>query len=154
MVFVLLLLEGFFKLLLTEKHKVGGVDIPLGSLIQQALIQGDGSKAAAVPIVLIEFSAALRGQMIVRMLGQIILPILNGPFSTNEQQRSIIVEGTHLVRGFQFPACGLIVGGIAAVPPFGLAVGVRIDGLLAQQLGNILVGSLLIAAKIEEFIMR
>ena len=126
----------------------------MGSLIQQALIQGNGSKAAAVSIVLIGFSAALRGQIIIGMLRQIVFPILNGPFSSNEQKRSIVVEGTHLVRSFQLPARGLIVGGIAAVPPFGLAVGVRIDGLFTQQLGNILVGSLLIAAKIEEFIMR
>lgn len=102
----------------------------------------------------IGFSAALRGQMIIGMLRQIVFPILNGPFSSYEQKRSIVVEGTHLVRSFQLPSRGLIVGGIAAVSSLGLSVGVGINRLLAQQLGNVLMGSLFIAAEIEEFIMR
>lgn len=63
-----------------------------------------------------------------------------------------VVQHTHFVRCHQLSSGKLIVGGIASVSAARPSVGIRIDGLLAQQLGNILVGTLLVAAQVQKFI--
>ena len=72
----------------------------------------------------IGLAAALRGELEVGVLGKVILQLHHRSFTTNKKKRILIVQHTHLIRGFQFTASGLIIGRIAAIAAFGLTVGV------------------------------
>ena len=63
-----------------------------------------------------------------------------------------ITESRRLIefRRQQFSAAHLEVGGVRPGPPFGLPVGLGVDGGLAQRLRNVLVGACLVAAQIEQ----
>ena len=69
-------------------------------------------------------AAALRCELEVGMLGKIVLQVHHRSFTTNKKKRILIVQHTHLIRGFQFTASGLIIGRIATIAAFGLTVGV------------------------------
>jgi hypothetical protein len=84
----------------------------------------------------------------------IVFQVLNGPFAAYKKKRVLVVKHTHFVRCHQLSACKLVVGGVAPVSPTRTPVGVGVDCLLAQELGNILVGALLVTTEIEKFIMR
>lgn len=122
--------------------------------LQLFQIDGNGSKAQWVGAVLIRLRFAVCCQRHIGVLQNIVLQILHRSLTPDKQESVPIVQHPHLVRGHQLPACGLEVGGVAAAAPFGLSVSVCINCLLAQQLGNILVGGLLIAAQIQKAVMR
>ena len=62
----------------------------------------------------------------------------------------LVVQHPHLVRRHQLTARKLEVSGVVLVHTPAPAVGIHVDGLLAQELGNVLMRGLLIAAEIEE----
>ena len=93
---------------------------------------------------------AVDGFTDVGMPVQVVLIIHHRREAADEQERLAVVQQTHLVRGHKLPARGLHVGGVAAVLSLGLPMGPGVDGLLAQQLGDILMGALLVTAQIQE----
>ena len=84
------------------------------------------------------------------MLEDVVFQILHRAFAPNKKKCVAIVQHTHFIRGHQLPSGSLKVGGVASAAAFGLAVGVGVNGLFPKQLGHILVGGLLIAAKIQK----
>ena len=83
-----------------------------------------------------------------RMVGQLILQIHDGLGAPDEEDGVSVVQAPHLIRGEQLPAAHLEVGGVGARFTLGLAVGLGVDGGLAQGLRDILVGAGLIAAQV------
>ena len=95
-------------------------------------------------------SRAIRRSRKVWVPKQIVFPVAHGMLAADEQQRVCVVQQAHLVRGHQLAPRLLGVGGRAAVPPPALPVGLRVDGLLAQHLGDVLVRGGLIAAQVQQ----
>lgn len=85
-----------------------------------------------------------------RMLHELILFVHHRPCTADEQNTIPVIQHPHLVRRQQFPSAHLEVGGVRPGPPFGLPVGLGVDGGLAQRLGNVLVGACLVTAQIEQ----
>ena len=73
------------------------------------------------------------------MFEDIKLIIHHGILAADKQQRFAVVEHTHLIGCHQLAPCVLIVGGIVAAVSTALAVGVGINGCLAEKLGHIFV---------------
>lgn len=121
-------------------------------LLQQLLVKADRHDAVGILTVPVWFRPAVCGKFDIGMLEDVILEVPNGPLPADKKKRVLVIQHTHFIRHEQFSARELPVGGVAAAPPFGLAIGVRVNGLLAQQFGHILVGGLLVAAQIEKFI--
>ena len=94
--------------------------------------------------------AAVCGVLDVRMLEQIVFAVDDGSLAADEQQRVVVVQILHLLRRHQLTPGKLTVGGEAAVSSARSAVGVQIDRLLAQSLGDIFMGGLLVAAEVQE----
>ena len=86
----------------------------------------------------------------VRMPVKVVLIVHHRGKAANKQQGLAVVQQTHFVRRHELPARSLHVGGVAAAFALGLPVGTGVDGLLAQELGDVFVGTLLVAAQIQE----
>ena len=86
------------------------------------------------------------------MLQNIELEILHRPLAADKKKRIPVIQHAHLVRCHQLAPRQLPVGGVAAVPAFGLPVCVRIDCLFPEQLGDVLVRGLLVAPEIEKLV--
>ena len=120
--------------------------------VQSGLIQVEGADAAGVPAVDVRSRAAIRGQAHVGMAQHVVLVVTDGTLAANKKKRVAVVQHTHFIRCQQLAAHKLPVGGIVSLPALGLTVGVGVNGFLAQELGNVLVGALLVAAQIDELI--
>ena len=102
------------------------------------------------PVVDVGRSAAIHRIADGGMLHELILFVHHRPCTADEQNTIPGIQHPHLVRRQQFPSAHLEVGGVRPGPPFGLPVGLGVDGGLAQRLGNVLVGACLVAAQIEQ----
>ena len=85
------------------------------------------------------FSAVLR-QFDIGVLENVILLVHHRAFPPDEQQGVVVVQGPHLVGSHQLPTRLLVADGTGAVGAAGHAAVAGVQGLLAQQLGDILVG--------------
>ena len=86
------------------------------------------------------------------MAQHVVLVVPDGTFAANKKKRVAVVQHTHFIGGQQLAARKLPVGGIVSLSALGPTVGVGVNGFLAQELGNILVGTLLVAAQIDELV--
>ena len=91
--------------------------------------------------------AAVHGVADGRMLGELVLQIHDRPGAADEQDGIPVVQAAHFIRGEQLPAAHLEIGGVGTGAAFRLAVGPRVNGGLAQRLGDVLVGAGLVAAQ-------
>ena len=80
------------------------------------------------------------------VLQNIVFIVDNGPFAANEDNGLAVVQHPNLVRGEQLAPCLLEVLRIGTVAAPAAAGGRGINGFFPQQLGNVLVGFLFIAA--------
>ena len=85
-----------------------------------------------------------------RMLHELILFVHHRPCTADEQNTIPVIQHPHLVRRQQFPSAHLEVGGVRPGPPFGLPVGLGVDGGLAQGLRNVFVGTALVTAEVKK----
>ena len=106
--------------------------------------------AGNVKLLLIGRLAAVSGQTVVRMLLNRIFVVHHRAFTANKDERLAVIQHPHLVRHEQFAACVLVIGTAGAAASFRHAARAGVDGGLAQQLGNVLVGAGLVAAQIEQ----
>ena len=100
--------------------------------------------------MLIGRGLSICGEGYIGVLENVVFQVLHRAFAPNKKKRVAVVQHTHFIRGHKLPSGSLKVGGVASAAAFGLAVGVRVNGLLAQQLGHILMGGLLIAAEVQK----
>ena len=93
------------------------------------------------------------GVLHIGVVQQVIFFVHHRHLATDEQQRIAVVQHTHFRRIQQFPSGDLPIGGVVAAASGTFAVGVHIDGFLAQiGFCNHLMGAGLITAQIEKFI--
>ena len=111
-----------------------------------------GSDTSGILAVGIGRCGTVRRKCHIGMMKDVILEIPDGARSAYKKKCVLVVQHTHFVRCHQLSSGKLIVGGIASVSAARPSVGIRIDGLLAQQFGNILMGTLLVAAQVQKFI--
>ena len=128
--------------------------LQLFSVFDNLLVEAErhGSDASGILTVGIGRCGTVRRKRHIGMMKDVILEIPDGALSAYKKKCVLVVQHTHFVRCHQLSSGKLIVGGIASVSAARPSVGIRIDGLLAQQLGNILVGTLLVAAQVQKFI--
>ena len=91
-------------------------------------------------------------QVDIGMLHQVVLFIDHWRLPAQQNNGITVVQHPHLVRGHKLPSGLLKILTVGAAAALALAACPNINGFLAQQLGNVLVGALLIAAQIDESI--
>ena len=111
-----------------------------------------GSNASGILTVGIGRCRTVCRKRHIGMMKDIVLEVPDGALSAYKKKCVPVVQHTHFVRCHQLSPGKLIVGGIASVSAARPSVGIRINGLLAQQLGNILMGTLLVAAQVQKLI--
>lgn len=84
------------------------------------------------------------------MLHELVFQIQHRSGPANEQDTVPVVQHPHLIRGQQFSAAHLEVGGVGTGAPLCLPMGLGVDGGLAQGLRNVLVGTALVTAEVKE----
>ena len=84
------------------------------------------------------------------MLHELVFQIQHRSGPTDEQDTVPVVQHPYLIRGQQFSAAHLEVGGVGTGAPLRLPMGLGVDGGLAQGLRNVLVGTALVTAKVEK----
>lgn len=85
---------------------------------------------------------------------QIVLPVHDRTFPAHKQQRLVIGKQAHFVGGHQVAGRLLVAGTAASAASSGKASTGGFHCFLADQLGHILVGALLIAAQVEKLIAQ
>ena len=98
--------------------------------------------------------AAIFGESDVRVPEQIVLPVHDRTFPAHKQQRLVIGKQAHFVGGHQVAGRLLVAGTAASAASSGKASTGGFHCFLADQLGHILVGALLIAAQVEKLIAQ
>lgn len=134
--------NSFFHFFLGKKNVIVCFGIRHGSGFHLIRIEPEGSNAPGILAVPVRFRLAVRSEADIGVLENVVLEVHHGPLAPDEHQRVAVIQHTHLVGGHKLSPRQLPVGGVAAAPALGLAIGVGVDCLLAQQLGNILVGGL------------
>ena len=93
---------------------------------------------------------AVLGEGDVGVLHQVVLLINDRALAPDEDHGLPVVQKPDFIRGHQLPARLLGALGKGAAAPLALAAGAGADGFLPQQLGDVLVGALLVAAQIHQ----
>ena len=70
--------------------------IQLHRLLQQSRVKDDGCNAAGILAVPVRFGPAVCGQFDIGVLQDVILEVLNRPFSANKKERIPIIQHAHL----------------------------------------------------------
>ena len=93
---------------------------------------------------------AVLGKGDVGVLHQVVLLINDRALAPDKDHGLSVVQEPDFIRGHQLPARLLGALGIGAAAPLALAAGAGADGFLPQQLGDVLVGALFVAAQIHQ----
>ena len=88
------------------------------------------------------------------MAHEIVFVIHHGAFPADKQDRLAVIQHPYFVGGEKLPARLLVVDTETAVSSAAVAVGIRVQRLLAHELGNILVGFLFVPAEIEKLVAQ
>ena len=88
------------------------------------------------------------------MAHEIVFVIHHGAFPADKQDRFAVIQHPHFVGGEKLPTRLLVVDAETAVSSAAVAVGIRVQRLLAHELGNILVGFLFVSAEIEKLVAQ
>lgn len=99
-------------------------------------------------------SLSISGLVECRMPERNVFVIHDGIKSSYKNEALSVVKLPCLVRGHELTPKHIVVAAAASLPPQGLAAGALIDRALSQQLGYIFMRALLIAAQIDQGVMR
>lgn len=113
------------------------------------VVRGSGSGG-----VIIRRCTAVLGEADVRVPQQIVFVIQNRALPAHKQNCLVIPQQPHLIRLEQFASACLPVHAVAAVAAAASVVGRDRDRFLADQLRNILVRALLVAAQVQKFVAQ
>ena len=88
------------------------------------------------------------------MLHDVVLQIHDRSLTSYEKKCVTVIQHPHFLRKEQFTASLVVVSCITAVSPGVLPVSIGVYRFLAKQFRDILMGLLLVSAKVDELIMR
>ena len=120
--------------------------------ILHGIVHRDGAGASGIRAVDIGLRPTVCGQQDVRVLHDVVLLVHDRPLAANKKKCVAVVQHTHFIRGHELAPDELPVGRVAAVSAARAGKSLRVDGLLAQQLGDVFVGAQFVAAQVEELV--
>ncbi len=93
--------------------------------------------------------AAVNGMTDGGVFGQLVLQVHHWLGAPDEQDGVAVVQPPYFIRGQQFAAAHLKIGGVRAGFSLGLPMGFRINGGFPKGLGDVLVGGRFVAAQVQ-----
>ena len=105
------------------------------------------------PAVFIGRGAAVRGKRYIRVFQDVVLFVHNRQFTADKQKGAAVIQHTNLVRRHKLTPGNLIIRAVITVTPRRFAVGVGVNGGLAEiGFGNQLVGRGFVAAEVKKLV--